>query len=239
MTKNRKTKPVYKKPNPVILIVCEGEITEPAYFRQIKKKLRANIDIIKGCGSNPKNILHTAKQKYHDFKYSQIFCVFDKDSHHHYQSAINDIKQLRNKKTNPIPIKAIHSAPCIEYWFLLHFTYTSSPFQRTEKKSTGDLCVKQLKEHIPNYDKKREIINEIFPELDQKLSTAIKNAKQIQKASRKEEFDEPYTNAHELIEYLHDLPKKNRDILPKLIYTYLLPNMFLAFSLRKPLYFIL
>ncbi len=201
--KSKNQKISRRQTNKVVLMVCEGKITEVTYFRLIKQTLKkSNIEIIKGNGSNPKNILEKAKEKYRDFPYDQIFCVFDKDSHHHYQSVIDEIESLNN---NDMPIKAIYSAPCFEYWFLLHFKFTSSPFPRAGKKSTADVCTKALKKYIKNYDKKKLIIKEIFPQLYKKTNTAIKNAQKNRAACKKDKFNEPCTNVDELIEYLLDL----------------------------------
>lgn len=211
MVRNKNNRRNFKRSGqPVVLVVCEGEVTELTYFRAMKKELKTpSIEIIVGKGSNPKSILETAMAKYSDFPYDQIFCVFDKDSHLYYQSVINEIEQLNNRKTNPVPIKAIYSAPCFEYWLLLHFDYTAAPYQRTQKKSTGDCCVSQLKKHIPNYDKSKLSIIEIFPMLYGRLDDAIKNAKKIQIASKRDGFDEPFTNVNEIVEYFRSLSKKN------------------------------
>lgn len=207
MAKKKKTKnSPGRQDNKVVLIVCEGEVTEVTYFRSLRNEFakQVNIEVIKGNGNDPKSILATAKRAYESSPttYEQIFCVFDKDSHPHYQQVIKEIEQLCR---NNMPIRAIHSAPCFEYWFLLHFEYTSSQFQRTEKKSAGDNCVKRLKKHIKSYDKTRLTMKEIFPQLYKKLDTAIKNAKRLQKDGKEHGFNDPYTNVNELIEYLHCL----------------------------------
>lgn len=204
--KNRTEKMYSRQANKLVLIVCEGEVTERAYFRAIRTKLdKRNITIIPGKGSNPKSILETAKNEYIDVKYDQIFCVFDKDTHPQYQSVITEIAQLSNRLRKPMPIKAVYSAPCFEYWLLLHFKYTAAPYNCTQQKTTGELCSSQLKKYMPDYDKSKSSIIKAFPTLYKKLDEAIKNAKKIQEASKNDGFDEPYTNMNELIEYLLDL----------------------------------
>ena len=198
----------------VVLIPCEGEVVERTYFRWLSKQfearsLRIEIKTKKEIGGNsPRDILEYAKRAYKEFKYDQIFCVFDRDSHESYDSVIKEIEQLRNNEEHPMPIYAIRSAPCFEYWFLSHFKYTSSPFSRTPSKSTADHCVKALKKHIPDYDKKKELILKIFPDLFSRIETAIKNAKKIQTAGKKDGFDEPFTNVNEIIEYFRETSRK-------------------------------
>jgi len=60
------------------LIVCEGEETEPNYFRNFRVP-KLVIDV-KGLGLNPSRLVDEAK-KYRDKEdYDQIWCVFDRDS---------------------------------------------------------------------------------------------------------------------------------------------------------------
>jgi hypothetical protein len=218
MARNKNKKRVFvRATQPVILIVCEGEVVERAYFRQLKnefKGLPVNIEIKtkKEIGGNtPDRIVkYVAKLcKGKEFQYDHIFCVFDKDSHSSYQQAIKEIEDLNNRSKRSIV--AIHSAPCFEYWFLLHFEYTASPFSSTPSKSTADHCVQRLKRHVPKYDKKKELILEIFPNLFARIETAIKNAKKIQIASKKDGFDEPFTNVNVVVEYFRKISKKNQE----------------------------
>ncbi len=45
----------------------------------------------------------------------------------------------------------ILSVPCFEYWFILHFCYTCSPFLPSGNKSAADNVVSELKKHLPDY----------------------------------------------------------------------------------------
>lgn len=71
-----------------ILIVCEGEKTEPNYFigaRDHYKLNTANVEVTGECGSDPMSIVNFAKQRYRQEKdlgdsFDKVFCVFDKDT---------------------------------------------------------------------------------------------------------------------------------------------------------------
>lgn len=84
-----------------VLIVCEGEKTEPYYFMGLRETYKldiANIEITGDCASDPLKILEAAKKKYKESKsehnaFNRVYCVFDKDSHANYQKAIDEIKR--------------------------------------------------------------------------------------------------------------------------------------------------
>ncbi len=62
------------------LIVCEGEKTEPNYFRSFHvPKNVAEIDV-KGLGENPSKLVNSAKELKQQEEYDQVWCVFDRDA---------------------------------------------------------------------------------------------------------------------------------------------------------------
>ncbi len=71
----------YKK----ILIVCEGEKTEPKYFEDIREYYRlntVNVEVRGDCGSDPMSVVNFAKQRFREEKdagdpFEQVYCVFD------------------------------------------------------------------------------------------------------------------------------------------------------------------
>ncbi len=67
--KDLKRKQAKHAPYDKVLIVCEGEKTEPNYFRELRDFYRlnsANIAISGDCGSAPINIVERAKQLYRE-----------------------------------------------------------------------------------------------------------------------------------------------------------------------------
>jgi hypothetical protein len=127
------------------------------------------------------------------------FCVFDKDVHQTFEKAVNELKTLATKKQFTSSI----SVPCFEYWLLLHFVDTDSPFQCAGKKSVGDQVVAQLRKKIPNYQKNTSV----FELVREKTEHAIKHAKAFQKRATAE-HENPSTTVHELVLALQALVSK-------------------------------
>ncbi len=102
-----------KVEKPTILIVCEGENTEPSYFRKFKLST-ATIKAI-GEGYNTISLVNRASQLSNEKKYDQVWCVFDKDdfSLEDFNNAI-DIAEAQN-------FKVAYSNQAFEYWIILHF----------------------------------------------------------------------------------------------------------------------
>ncbi len=81
-----------RKPYDKVLIVCEGEKTEPNYFEDLKdyyKLSSTNVEVAGDCGSSPTSVVSHARdlyrkaEKYGD-AFDKVFCVFDKDTHGDY-----------------------------------------------------------------------------------------------------------------------------------------------------------
>jgi hypothetical protein len=190
-----------REPYDRVLIVCEDSDSSPAYLRAVCDELRlstANIEI-KGeeCGSAPISVVEYAiKLIKKDNGYDQVYCVIDRDQHKRFQEAL---EKAKGKK-----IKMIVSIPCFEYWLLLHFEFTTSPFQ-AGSGSHCDTVISALKPHLPGYDKSE--LTKYYPLLKLKQEVAIKHAKQREGACEHEPLEQrnPYTQLHLLIECLKHL----------------------------------
>lgn len=189
-----------------ILIVCEGEKTEPNYFRELVnfyKLNSANVEIDGSCGSSPKSVLERAEslalsEKTKGDAYDRVYCVFDKDSHETFDETI---KKIDNKKPADIFYASI-SVPCFEYWLLLHFEYTTKPFHRTGKSSVADEVIKDLKKYMPEY---RKADCNVFFQLVDQLDFAKANSHRALKSAKQNHTDNPSTKIHELVDYLQNL----------------------------------
>lgn len=194
--------------NEWVLIVCEGEKTEPNYFNGliIEYKLStADVLITTPKGSAPMSLVNYAISKYKQACkqkswFDRVYCVFDKDNHANYQEAIDKIKDQTPKQT----FYAITSVPCFEYWLLLHFCNKAKPYESNCGRTAGEQVLKDLKTCFPLYEKNsKNIFKLLFPHLDD----AIKNAKRINLESEKIGSDNPSTKVVELVEYLIGLKK--------------------------------
>ncbi|MBV1929528.1 MAG: RloB family protein [Gammaproteobacteria bacterium] len=189
-----------------VLIVCEGEKTEPNYFNELIQFYElntANVAIDGICGSSPKSVFNRAidlwqKEDQKGDPFDRVYCVFDKDSHETYEATISRVSAQK-----PIDVfYAAVSIPCFEYWLLLHFKYTTKPYAETGTSSIGNEVLKELKGMIPEYAKGS---NEIFSSLYPQLELAKKNAERSLQCANDNHTDNPSTRVHELIDYLQNL----------------------------------
>ena len=191
-----------------VLIVCEGKMTEVHYFKKLKDDLAlhaAHVEIRSDCQSDPLKIYQYAtrlcKQETDMADpYDSVYCVFDKDSHGTYQQAMEQITKDKSAST----FTAINSVPCFEYWLLLHFTPSTKPYRATPGSSACDQVERELKKHLPDYSKSDD---SIFNSLENKLNTAIRNAKRTLREAERNQTDNPSTRVYELVEHLQSIER--------------------------------
>ena len=108
------------------LIVCEGEKTEPNYFRGFKIS-SAQIQVVP-TSCDPQALVRKAIEfnKTGDEPYDQVWCVFDRDD------------WPRQRFNEALEIAARHkllvacSIEAFEVWFLLHFHYMEAALNRNQ-----------------------------------------------------------------------------------------------------------
>lgn len=198
----RRKKP--REPYDVVLIVCEGAKTEPAYFTALKNELRlssANIRICgKECGSAPLSVVDYAIGEFRKSgDYDRVYCVFDKDRHESYAAAID--KVLRTKWRGSAKIVPITSVPCFEYWLLLHFADTARPYGASASFSPCEELLKDLKTYISDYEKGSDVFRITYPLVDQ----AIMRAEVRDRNCAADGTDNPSTKMYQLVTYLQSL----------------------------------
>ncbi|MBW2576106.1 MAG: RloB domain-containing protein [Deltaproteobacteria bacterium] len=195
-----------KAPYDVILIVCEGGKTEPNYFTELKKAFRlsnANVRIC-GCGSDPLSVVDFAIETFRqEQEFDRVYCVFDRDRHTTYNAALDKVRRARLGKGSKI--FAIPSVPCFEFWLLLHFAYTTRPFDAPVGDSVCSRVIEELKNHLPAYQKGDQ---DIFNKIQDKLDNAITNAHSVEQYHQTSGTENPSTCVHSLVEYLRDLKKQ-------------------------------
>lgn len=195
-----------REPYDKVLIVCEGEKTEPHYLialRDYLKLSQANIKIDPDSDSSPISVVSYAKKLIKDNKndpYDHVFCVIDRDRHTSFDTAIAQINGYKNKDTE---LHAIVSNPCFEYWILLHFTYTTKLFGTSGDSPCLDLIKNDLRTYLPDYEKGDKTI--MLPIIRAGLDIAVANAKRANETARRNGTDTPTTKMDELVEYLKDL----------------------------------
>ncbi|TNF69338.1 MAG: RloB domain-containing protein [Gammaproteobacteria bacterium] len=197
-----KRKTPKREPYDRVLIICEGEKTEPLYFKGLidyYKLSTANIDVTNADGTDPISVVKYAKnrqsaEKKQGEQFDRVYCVFDKDEHHKFDNAYD---MIINNKFN-----SARSWPCFEYWLLLHFKYQRKPYVTSSGKSPADNCYSELTKEFPEYRKK---MNDIFQKLLPRLKDGIKNAKKAHNDAEKTDEKNPSTEVFYLVEYLQNL----------------------------------
>jgi len=198
-----KRREAFKEPRKSILIVCEGEKTEPIYFNALKETLRlimVDVEIV-GEGGAPITVVNRAiarreerkqiaKKSLTKTEYEVIYCVVDVDTHETLDQAID--------KARGNEICVILSNPCFEYWYILHFRKTSAPFSSSQNVKSA-----LRREHSAYSESDTTIFNVVYP----KTSDAIKRSKEVLNEQHNDAEDlrdcNPSTHVHNIVEYLH------------------------------------
>lgn len=195
-----------REPYDKVLIVCEGEKTEPHYLialRDYLKLSQANIKIDPDSESSPTSVVKYAKELIKQSEkdpYDHVFCVIDRDRHADFDVAMAQVSGYRNKNTK---LHAIVSNPCFEYWILLHFTYTTKLFGTSGDSPCMDLIKNDLKTFIPDYEKGDITI--MSPIIKDGLDTALAYARKANETANRNGTDTPTTQMDTLVEYLKNL----------------------------------
>ena len=195
-----------REPYAKVLIVCEGEKTEPNYFNGLRDHYKlnsTNVEITGESASSPAGILKYAQQRYRKEKdagdpFDKVFCVFDKDSHQTYEQVLQAIGNVTPKAV----FHAITSVPCFEFWLLLHFKYTTKPYYGERTNSPCQQVLDDLKKYLPKYTKGA---GNIFGELQKRLKFAKDNATRSLESACSTKTDNPSTKVHELVDFLQNI----------------------------------
>jgi hypothetical protein len=105
----------FKATKPAILIVCEGENTEPSYFSRFRLSSARIYPV--GEGYNTVSLVNRAIALNNSFAdyYDQVWCVFDKDDY----SSIDFNQAIALASANGFG--TAYSNQAFEYWLILHF----------------------------------------------------------------------------------------------------------------------
>jgi hypothetical protein len=172
------------------LIVCEGEKTEPNYFRSFRvPKNVAEIDV-QGLGENPSNLVKRAKELKEQEDYDQVWCVFDRDAWtvENFNNAIKNAEEQR--------FGVAYSNEAFELWYVLHFEFLNTGIPRKDY-----LC--KLNSLLGRtYKKNSELL---YDELFERQSFAIRNAEKLIKSYEPHipVKDNPSTTVHLLVQELN------------------------------------
>jgi RloB-like protein len=179
---------------PTFLIVCEGEKTEPNYFRSFPVSTRPEIDIV-GAGCETIAVVNQAVKLRDKKSYDRVWCVFDRDP-----SRVNNTKQRFNdalRLAEQEGIKVAYSNECFEIWYLLHFNFYNTAIPRSDYRK---MLTKLLGyEYEKNSD-------DMYAQLEDRQPQAIKQAQKLLASYNppNPESDNPATTVHLLVEELNN-----------------------------------
>lgn len=176
-----------RKPKQRFLIVCEGEKTEPNYFRCFR--VPKEVLDVKGVGENPSKLVNSAKEYAESEDYDQVWCVFDRDDWQK-QDFNNAIRNAEDQG-----FKVAYSNEAFELWYVLHFEFLNTGIPRKDYMKKLD----KLLGH--KYQKNSE---SIYEELLDKQENAIKNSERLinHYQAVKPVDDNPSTTVYELVKAL-------------------------------------
>lgn len=197
--------PSLKRPTSVvdpkveIHIVCEGRNTEPVYFEQcagyygngLVKVIPvpgagAPITIVQKARQLKEELIAQRRKSHNSFDNCfRVWVVFDRDEHHHIESAI--AQALENG------INVGFSNPCFELWPLLHLT----PYGNQDGRHAVQ---RRLNHEMPGYDHESKAIVD-FDMIKDSFTTAHDRAKILNTAREAENcpLGCPSTNVGELV----------------------------------------
>lgn len=199
------------------LIVCEGEKTEPNYFKSFPKKVGKFIYEIsfEGGGISTLKVVEKAIELRDNSKqkYDRVWAVFDRDSFkaNSFNSAI-----LKAKAND---INCAWSNEAFELWYLLHFHNRITAMKRDEYKNAIEEAVNSKLGKKKNVFKYKKNDTGIYLLLNQVGSqdSAIKWAEELAESITGEQFANynPQTMVFKLVEELNGQSKELNDELAK------------------------
>lgn len=183
-----------------VVIACEGKYnkTERKYFESFGNK-NCIVRFSNGSSTDPVGIVKDLI-KYIDCEIGRVendkyYAVFDTDLNKDIQEQIEEAKKLANENG----VEIITSTPTFEFWYILHYGYTTKTYTSSEDVQND------IKTKIKDYSKNMNV----YPLLADKTEKAIKNAKKVEKyhfdlgQALDNENCNPYTSVYKVVEELN------------------------------------
>ncbi len=187
----------------IVLVVCEDAKSSKTYLEEASRHFRAyaKVEFVHPGKTDPLGVVTAGVQKSKGFDH--VYCVIDRDSHH----KPNFEEALALGEKNKGKVTVLTSYPCFEFWLLLHFEYTRSPFMPAGGLSAADRVLQVLKQKPGMNAYAKGKVEGLFEQLLPQLEAASKNAlKAIAEADAVGEKN-PSTPLHVLIDQLQQLGK--------------------------------
>ena len=198
------------------LIVCEGEKTEPNYFRAFTERWSEVKEVnVKGCGCSTCQLIIEAKKLREKLErermvpFDRVWLVFDKDEFKDFNKAIADAEKEG--------MNCAWSNQAFELWYVLHFQYLDTGVDRKQYiEMIEDKVRKASKSKTFKYKKNDEGFYQILQEHGDE-EQAIKRARKLRENMGKKKnyaTHNPRTEVDLLVDELRH-PEKALDKIEK------------------------
>lgn len=198
------------------LIVCEGEKTEPNYFRAFTERWSEVKEIkVAGCGCSTCQLIIEAKKLREKLErermvpFDRVWLVFDKDEFKDFNKAIADAKKEG--------MNCAWSNQAFELWYVLHFQYLDTGVDRKQYiEMIEDKVRKASKSKTFKYKKNDEGFYQILQAHGEE-EQAIKRARKLRENMGKKKnyaAHNPRTEVDLLVDELRH-PEKALDKIEK------------------------
>ncbi len=187
------------------MIFCEGtkNKSESAYFNALIKDLKfpgekIELRVVDTKFNTGKELVKAAKEE-REFKEDILWVVYDKDGYTQHAQTFDEAYRSN--------INIAFSSISFEFWILLHFEYTTRPYEKSED------IIDDLKNKHEFYYSKAD--TRIFSLTKNKIQIAKERAKRVQRyqeeSKRKPKIFNfnPYTNIDQLIDSIDSLINKS------------------------------
>ncbi len=190
------------------LIYCEGENTEPEYFKSFPVRTDTDVKVI-GLGRSRTALVEKVIElisKIDKDDDQQIWVVFDRDVRPDVKQGNKDFNDAINLASKN-GIKCAYSNDCFELWFLLHYDYLESSLHRNQ-------IYEKLSDKLGfNYEKagkSRDFVKGLYSLFLDKMKDAIRNAKKLHSSHSDKEYhlQNPCTTVYQLVEALNENLRK-------------------------------
>ena len=192
-----------RDPKARFFLFCEGQNTEPAYFRAVREKLYGDVLLeIEGGVGEPRTVADRTrahirqngldgKRRRDSFQEKdRVWAVFDRDDHQKFDEAVGICRRSG--------IGVARSDPCFELWLVLHEGEHDSP-------DGPEAVQKELARLRPEYDRKGSKVPDCGEMVKRLPDAEERSRRQIRERCREgNPFGRPSTTVGELTEEIRE-----------------------------------
>lgn len=193
-----------KNRNSVIAIKCEGKNKSEKTYLENYKSRDCIIKFATGNHTDPvgmaNDLVKYMQVQDISIEYGdKIYLLIDTDKKQNKQKQIDEAKRICDDNG----IELITSTPTFEYWYMLHFGYTTTKYGSSQEVKN------EIKKKIKGYEENMDV----YPIIKSGTDIAIRNAKRVEKYQKENdkkidsEEANPHTSIYRVIE---ELIKRNK-----------------------------